>query len=134
MAVTVTTGAGSDSSVYIEAGRQRTVEVLSVTLTSDNAGDAVLTHPINGEILNVVFNPGDGLTSPTAAYDVTVTDPDGVDILVGGGANLSASASTRVAPAISTYHRVWTAGTHTFTGDNMGTTRTTVLKFYIGQP
>ncbi len=45
-------------------------------------------------VLGVEFVPG--TPSPTASYDVTLTDDYGYDILVGGGANLSATAASAV--------------------------------------
>lgn len=54
-----------------------------------------------GELRQVKFIPGAGGVAPTALYDVTVTDPDGVDILAGSGADLSATAAAIVIPHVN---------------------------------
>ena len=50
--------------------------------------------------VQAVVNPG--ATAPTAAYDVTLTDVDGVDVFGGSLANLSATVSAVVRPDIAT--------------------------------
>lgn len=50
-----------------------------------------------GEIRQVKFIPDSGGTQPTAAYDVTLVDENGVDMLSGDGTDLSNSASMIVA-------------------------------------
>ena len=49
----------------------------------------ITTLPHDGVIERAVFIPDGGGTAPTDLYDVTVTDPDGVDVLAALGANLS---------------------------------------------
>lgn len=49
---------------------------------------------IFGFIVRVVTNPG--ATAPTADYDVTLTDEDGVDVLGGEGVDRSASVSEHI--------------------------------------
>ncbi len=58
-----------------------------------------------GELVEVRFTPDGGGTQPTDAYDLTITDADGTDILAGTGANLSNAAASAVVPVISTYFR-----------------------------
>lgn len=62
---------------------------------SDAAGDVSqqTTLDYDGVILFVVTVPDSGGTAPTALYDVTLTDSDGVDVLGGLGANRSATAT-----------------------------------------
>jgi hypothetical protein len=57
-----------------------------------------------GTLERVTIDPGS--PAPTAAYDMTLTDSDGVDLLCGKGANLSATVTSIVAP-------FWTDGTTT---------------------
>lgn len=52
---------------------------------------------VSGAIARVVFVPSASAV-PTAAYDVTLTDADGIDVLAGQGANLSESAASSVCP------------------------------------
>jgi hypothetical protein len=54
------------------------------------------TKAYDGLIERAVFtpdNPGGGGTQPTNAYDVTITDADGVDVLAGLGADLANNAT-----------------------------------------
>lgn len=74
-----------------------------------------------GELVEVRFTPDGGGTQPTDAYDLTIPDADGTDILAGTGANLSNAAASAVVPVISTYfRRHLTAGDLTPTIANAG--------------
>lgn len=61
--------------------------------TAAGAADLVTANVYNGILTHVVFIPDGGGTQPTDQYDVTVTNPDGVDVLNGNGANLSNAAN-----------------------------------------
>lgn len=67
---------------------------------SDASGNVTMPSSVlvGGIIKRVVFVPGS--PAPTALYDVTLTDSDGVDVLAGQGANLPASGVTQVCPGI----------------------------------
>lgn len=84
--------------------RQNGSDVVKHTFpwVSDGSGNAVVASglPVSGEIQRVVFIPSSGGTAPTALYDVTLTDSDGVDVLAGQGANLAASGNTHVCPGV----------------------------------
>ena len=60
--------------------------------TSDASGDAggssegLTTNPYNGALERLVTVP-DGVDAPTADYDIVINDQDGVDVLVGAGAD-----------------------------------------------
>lgn len=58
---------------------------------TDAAGqaDATSVAVYNGEIIGVTTVPDGGGTQPTDLYDVTIKDSDGVDLLMGNGANRS---------------------------------------------
>lgn len=62
---------------------------------SDASGNASqeTTLDYDGVILFVVTVPDGGGTAPTALYDITLTDSDGVDVLGGQGANRSGTAT-----------------------------------------
>jgi hypothetical protein len=77
---------------------------IEVPWTSDASGNATVTTPsLNGMILCVEFAPGAGGSQPTNNYSATLTNRNGVDLLLGGAAaNLSNAAPTRVIPAAST--------------------------------
>lgn len=59
---------------------------------------AATSSTFNGEIVRLVTIP-DATTAPSALYDVVVYDEDGADVLVGAGANRSATATEQALPA-----------------------------------
>lgn len=63
-----------------------------------------------GVIAAVKFVPDGGGTQPTDLYDVTFQDANDIDLLMGGGANLSNAAATRKKPALNTSDEVWFEG------------------------
>lgn len=78
---------------------------VSIAWTS-SAGGAVtenLTQGLRGRLFQVKFVPGSGAATPDAGYDVTMLDANGVDVAIGGGADLSATASTIVQVVPSVY-------------------------------
>ena len=73
------------------------VEIYTYTMTadaSDGSFPATATYPINGWIIRVETNPGS--TAPTALYDITLTDQDGLDVMNDALANRSATATEHV--------------------------------------
>ena len=65
------------------------LNVITIVWTSTSGGKTLFTVPgVWGEIRRVTFSD-DSATSPTNAYDVTAKDADGIDVLGGGGADLS---------------------------------------------
>jgi hypothetical protein len=48
-----------------------------------------------GKIERLVTDP-DGVTAPTALYDITIVDDDGYDVLAGAGADRSATVTEQV--------------------------------------
>jgi len=74
------------------------VVIYTYTLTGDAADGsfpATASRPIDGWIIRVETNP-DGTTAPTALYDITLTDQDGLDVMGGVLANRSATATEHV--------------------------------------
>lgn len=68
---------------------------------SDASGDATLPSqvPVSGAIARVVFVPS-ASDAPSANYDVTLTDADGIDVLAGQGADLSETDASHVCPGV----------------------------------
>jgi len=64
-------------------------------LTDEDGGNSNL----NAFIVLVVTNPG--ATAPTASYDVTLVDSEGVDVMGGALNDRSATASEQAMPLIS---------------------------------
>lgn len=65
--------------------------------TSDASGDATgtTTKSYTGELLRLITVP-DGTSAPTDDYDITITDEDGVDVLIGQGANRDTANTEQV--------------------------------------
>jgi hypothetical protein len=75
------------------------VKKITWTWTSDASGNAdlVTTQAYDGVIQRLVTVPSGGGTAPTNLYDVTITDADGFDVLLGAGANRAAASTEQVA-------------------------------------
>lgn len=58
-----------------------------------------------GELIQMAHTPGTAGDQPTDAYDVTILDAGGADVLAGTGGNLSNTTAAAVVPVISTYFR-----------------------------
>lgn len=67
--------------------------------TAGGAVSANLFDVRPGELVQVKFVPNSGGTQPTDLYDVTLVDENSVDLLAGGGANLSNATSTIKVPS-----------------------------------
>jgi hypothetical protein len=76
------------------------IRKVTLAWTSDASGDATYTtSQLSGAIMRVTFDP-DGTAAPTDLYDITLKDENDFDVLVGSGANLSATTSSSVCPQI----------------------------------
>jgi hypothetical protein len=101
----------------------------SVAWTSDAIGN-VSGNSFSvrrGRIANAKYIPGSGGAAPTDLYDMTMVDGDGADVLVGGGANLSATV-----PTISIPNVIVEAGSLTPTIANAGNAASGTVVLYIG--
>ena len=58
------------------------------------AVSSTTTNAYSGECLRLITDPG--ATAPTDDYDVVINDADGVDVLIGAGANRDATATEQV--------------------------------------
>lgn len=70
----------------------RRVKFVWVSAESGTAEDTTSNY-VDGVLLFAAFTPDSGDTQPSDAYDVTVKDGDGYDILCGNGADLSNAAT-----------------------------------------
>lgn len=79
-----------------------TLAKMTFSWTSDADGAAMITtsDDVQGTIVRITITPSAGDTAPSAAYDMTLTDEDGLEILSTNGANLSATASTHFWPEV----------------------------------
>ena len=81
----------------------RPIQKYSYAWTSDASGNVerYTTSAINGALVNVEIVPDSGGSAPTANYDLVINDASGVDVLAGGGGNLSATVPSRLRPHFS---------------------------------
>jgi hypothetical protein len=95
---------------FVEQSRVSKVVTFTCTGSADDgsfpatATNTAISEAINGYYLyKVIVKPG--TTNPTAAWDFTIVDGDGLDILGGTGTDMSASAVAMIAPKLnsSTY-------------------------------
>lgn len=76
--------------VTITEERIGTIKKIKFSWTSGDGGEdgtasGQTTEVYSGKILGLATDPGS--PAPTDNYDITVTDEDGMDVLMGGGAN-----------------------------------------------
>lgn len=67
--------------------------------TAGGSGGGGRTSVAFDGVLERLVTVPDGTAAPTDNYDITITDEDSVDVLVGAGANRSATATQQVTTA-----------------------------------
>lgn len=111
----------------------REIEIIRVAWTGDASDGTVPDTSLGvvaGQLERITTNPGS--TAPTANYDITVEDEDGLDMLGGAGANRHTSNSEEAALPLGTYFLRTVADTLTFklAGQSVASA-TGVFKLYI---
>jgi hypothetical protein len=82
-----------------------------VPWTSSAAGAATVSiAQVNGALQRVYIKPGSGGSQPTDAYDATLVDANGADVLAGQGANLSNTTAKNFCPLIAATDGTTTTG------------------------
>jgi len=88
---------------WSQSYRQNGTDIVKHTFdwvsASDGTATLPSTVPVSGVIHRVVFVPS-ASAAPTTLYDLTLTDPNGIDVLAGQGADLSATVSSAVCPGM----------------------------------
>ena len=87
------------------------------------------TKKVSGKVKRMVTNP-DNVDTPSANWDLTVTDEDGVDILEGEGANRDPAGAGTSEEHVLTIS-VLVASKLTFTVANAGNAKKGVVKLYL---
>lgn len=103
----------------------------SIAWTCDASG-IVSGNPVDvrrGLIRQVKFIPAAGGVAPTDLYDLTFLDADSADVLVGNGANLSATVASWYSPANPVYHE---AGAMTPVIANAGNAKQGTIVLIVG--
>jgi len=81
-------------------GSVKKITATWATASSSSGGvQATTTYGYNGAVERLVTIPGASAAAPSASYDVTVSDQDSTDILMGGGANRKAASTEQVGAA-----------------------------------
>jgi hypothetical protein len=105
----------------------------TVQWTSDSSG-AVSGNSFDvkgGGLLQLKFIPGSGGTQPTDAYDVVINDADGIDVLRGGGANLSNAVGSYSTPPDGAPVLLLEAGPLTPVISNAGNAKSGTIVLYF---
>lgn len=123
--------------VTVAYRKHTSIRVADVSWTSDASGDATATVDLDGQLIKVTTNPTDG---PTANYDITLVDQDGIDVAEGLLANRHTTNSEEAylfkqvtltgtgsdAAALPIYH----SGPVTFTVASAGNAKSGVARIY----
>jgi len=108
------------------------VALITWSFTTDGDGDASEeSATVNGQINRIVTNPASGDDKPSANWDLTILDEDGVDILGGSGADRDAggaAVSEQAAPSVA---GLGVQSTLTFTVENGGDTKKGTVMVYL---
>ncbi len=66
------------------------------TSAADGTASGTTTKTYTGEVIRLVTVPAGGADAPTDNYDITITDGDSTDVLVGAGANRATATTQQV--------------------------------------
>lgn len=110
----------------------KAIERISIAWLSDAAGNADISITnLYGFLVKVVTDP-DNAAAPSALYDVTLVDENGLDAMAGTVLDRSATLTEQVYPvALNSQTPIFLCGTHTFTVANAGITKAGVVVLYI---
>ena len=86
---------------FTETDYSHSIQHLSIAWTSDSDGGATgtSTQPYDGILHFVATIPSGGGTAPVADYDVTLTDNNSLDLLLGSGVDRSATLTQYIKQA-----------------------------------
>lgn len=94
---------------------------------SDGSASGVTTDRFTGDVVRLVITPGTAGDQPTNLFDLTVKDADNVDVLGGGGANISNAAATIVTTGLG----FTLSDALTLALSNAGDTKTVTVDVYL---
>lgn len=90
---------GTTTVTHYTLGTVRRIQVDFVASSTDGSVPDTVLPAIEGRLMELTTNPGS--TAPTANYDLTLIDAEGVDRLQGVGANRHTSATESAIPVYS---------------------------------
>jgi len=108
---------------------------IDVTFSDDNSfTTADLDHKIEGFLIALETNP-DGTTAPTASYDITLVDDEGLDVLQGAGADRHNTNTEMAAIALGTYFHPPVTRDQTLaltiSGNSVASAKTKIIIYYL---
>ena len=110
------------------------VNVLQMAWTTDGSGNFTATdtgYPIDAYLMMVETDP-DGTAVPTAAYDITLKNANGVDVMGGALSNRSATATEITLPLLNgNYTMIPVVGPLTFDVTSAGNDKKGVVRIYF---
>ena len=119
---------------YLDLPGDVDIWVLSWTASDGAAFTTATTRwAVDGYVFMVIVNPG--TTAPTGAYDVTLLDSDGMDVMGGQLADLSATVTAQFVPAIgSVYGTRFVRGplTMTLSGNSVNSANGEIIIYIWG--
>jgi hypothetical protein len=123
--------ADSGTVSIVEMGDDR-VNSIRFDWTSLSDGTAELTTTqLEGEIIRFVINPG--TPAPTASYDITLLDEDGLDLMTAKGVDVSATVTSQevMTGGDTAVVPIAVTGPCTFAVANAGAIKAGSVKFYL---
>jgi len=131
--MTVSMGWCAESCVQaLQAGGE--INVLQMTWTTDSSGNFTATdtaYPIEGYLMLVETDP-DGTAAPTAAYDITLKNTNGVDVMGGALSDRSATATEMTMPLLNgSYTMLPVPGVLTMDVTSAGNSKSGVIRIYF---
>lgn len=124
--------AGSATYKY-DSHKGTNVNAFRIDWTSNSSGAFTMSNiTLSGRFVRFVTVPDGGGTQPSANYDITFTDRDGIDIMATLGANRSNTATENVeVPSSSSYAGIPSCGNHTLSITNAGDTKGGIITLYV---
>ncbi len=108
------------------------LEKVAISWQSDASGNCTKVVELNGWLIKAVTNPD--ATAPTANYDITLVDADGIDVAEGLLANRHTANSESVYfLATGAPVPVFVQGSYTFTVAAAGDSKLGVCTFYLAE-
>lgn len=132
--VSMAYGAGTLTQDFASHGAMKVATLTWTTSVTGTFTSTATSKNINGFVVSVETDP-DGTAVPTAAYDLTLLDSGGADIMGGALANRSDTATEITMPLLNgNYTGIAVQGPLTLTVSAAGNSKIGVVKiFYYAQ-
>jgi len=108
----------------------RAIKKIKLAWTTSTNGWASTTSTFGGVIQRITYTSGSGSDAPINAYDVTLKDDDGLDVLLGTGANALSNVATTVYAATNGLP-VAVDGVHSLVVTNAGSLKSGAVSIFL---